>query len=242
MRRTAPAVVALLLVASAVAVVPMAMAQQTETETNRTAGNDTAEPGAQLSGVIAVGEAELDGEVEDRAYGIRIAEANSSAAKAAVVAEQVNATERRVDALAAERAELEAARENGSMREAQYRSRVAALHAESVTAARMVNRTNETASGLPAETLEANGVDVTAIRSLSDRAQNLTGPETAEIARSVAGSDAGQPALPDRAANRTDAGSDRPAGETGPDRPTPDRSGETGSATATNETTSPDAQ
>jgi len=209
MQRTTPVALAALLVVGALMAVPVAMAQETQTdqtnETNGTDENATA-PGEQLSGVVGVGEAELSGEVESRAYGIRIAQANSSDAKAAVVAEQLNRTDQRLAELEAQRAELETARENGSISQGQYRARMATLHAESQSASRLANQTNETAGELPAETLEANGVNVTAIRTLQDRAANLTGPETAEIARSVAGENAGQTARPDEAPDRPDAG------------------------------------
>jgi hypothetical protein len=232
MQRTTTAVLVALLVIGVLSAVPLAMAQQTGTETNQTSGTGTVAPGAQLSGVVGVGEAELDGDVESRAYGIRIARANSSDAKAAVVAEQLNATEQRLTELETRKAELETARENGSLSEGQYRAQVAKLHAESQSATRLANQTSETASRLPAEALEANGVDVMAIRTLSERAANLTGPETAEIARSIAGGNAGQSAGPGEAGTQTDAGSDRAGSER-------DRAGSDGGAdtrTATDET------
>lgn len=192
MRRTIPAVLAALLVVSTLAVVPAALAQQTETnETSNQTSNEGIEPGAQLSGVVGVQEAELDGEVESRAYGIRVAQSNSDDATAAVVADQLNSTEQRLTEIEAEQAELEDARENGSISEGQYQARSATLYAQSQSAQRLASQTNETASGLPAETLEANGVNVTAIRSLQDRAANLTGPEVAAIAQRIAGPNAG---------------------------------------------------
>jgi len=252
MRRTTSAVLALLLVVSAVAAVPMVMAQQTETQTNQTAGNDAAAPGAQLAGVVAVGDAEIDGEVESRAYDIRVDRANSSAAKAAVVADQLNRTSERLGELQERRQQLEQARDNGSMSEGEYRSRVATLHSESKNAQRLLNQTDETASELPADTLEANGVNVDAIRALSDRAANLTGPETAEIARSIAGDSAGKAVgageAADRSAgdgNRTDAGTDRTSGDDRGDTDgrtagNTDRSGTEDGTDSANETTSPD--
>jgi len=244
-------VVALVLVVSALTAVPFVVAQQTDTEqaSENTTGTESVAPGAQLSGIVAVGEAELDGEIEERAYGIRVARANRSDAKAAVVADQVNRTSERVADLEERREALEQARENGTLDEGEYRARVAALHAESRSAERMVNRTNRTASELPAETLDANGVDVTALRTLSERAANLTGPETAEIARSIAGEGVGQPARPDApargndtAGNRTSAGPERGGGG--------DTTASTGgqgaerdnSTPGTNETTRPAAQ
>jgi hypothetical protein len=238
----------MLLAVSALAVAPGAMAQQTETET--ATENETVEPGAQLSGVVGVQEAELNGDVEERAYGIRIAQANSSDAKAAVVAEQLNRSEQRVAELEERRAELEAARDNGSISNGQYRAQVAQLHAESQTVQRVNNQTNETASELPAETLEANGVNVTAIRTLSERASELSGPETASVARSIAGASVGADARPDGVEDRRggaendteDRGDDVTATEAGDDRPTADNEtatdGEETPTTTESETTS----
>ncbi|MDS0260201.1 hypothetical protein NDI56_12425 [Haloarcula sp. S1CR25-12] len=214
MQRTTTAALAALLVIGALVAVPIAMAQQTETDqSNQTTGNGTVAPGAQLSGVVGVGEAELSGEIESRAYGIRIARANSSDAKAAVVAAQFNETDERLTELESRRAALETARENGSLSVGQYRARVATLHAESRSTARLASQTNETASQLPAAALEANGVDVTAVRTLSERAANLTGPGTAAIARSIAGENAGQPVQP-AAGDRSSAGNARAGGNT----------------------------
>ena len=227
MRRAIPAIMAVLLAVSAIAVVPGAMAQRTETET--ATENETVEPGAQLSGVVGVQEAELNGDVEERAYGIRIAQANTDDAKAAVVAEQLNRSEQRVAELEERRAELEAARENGSISNGQYRAQVAQLHAESRTVERVNNQSDETASELPAETLEANGVNATAIRTLSERASELSGPETARVARTIAGASVGTDARPDGVDRRGDAengtateerGDDVTPTEAGPDRPT----------------------
>lgn len=232
-QRTTTTVLAAVLVIGALAAVPVAIAQQTATDrTNQTNGTATVSPGEQLSGVVGVGEAELSGEVESRAYGVRIANANSSEAKAAIVAEQVNESEQRIAEIERQRTALEAARENGSLSEGQYRARMATLHAESQSGARLVNQTSETASTLPAETLEANGVNVSAIQTLRDRAANLTGPETAEIAKRIAGENAGQPARPEEATTRSEAGAragsggDRGGADDGADAPT-----------ATNETT-----
>jgi len=233
MQRTTTAVLVALLVIGTLAAVPVAMAQQSETEqTAQSAGNDTVAPGEQLTGVIGVGEAEIDGEVESRAYGIRVADANSSDAKAAVVADQLNRTEQRLAELEDRKAKLQAARENGSISEGQYRARIATLHAESQSVSRLANQTNETAGELPAETLEANGVNVTAIRSLQDRSANLSGPETAAIAQSIAGENARQTARPEEA-NGSDAADRSGSDRAGPANATTET---TDDSTATNET------
>ncbi|WP_372479895.1 hypothetical protein ACAH01_00585 [Halomicrobium sp. HM KBTZ05] len=247
MRDTTTVLVAVVLVVGSLAAVPMAglAAQTTETPTetsttdtnttdaNATDANATA-PGEQLAGVVGVQGAEIDGEVETRAYGIRVAQSESNDSKAAVVGQQVADVEQRLDELEQRRETLEAARENGSMSEGQYRARMARLAAETRTAERLANQSNETAQSLPAETLEANGVNATAIQTLRDRADQLSGPEVAAIARSIAGANASDGFGPERAGER--GGDARNATERG-DRPDGDRAGERGPRGGENETT-----
>jgi len=230
MRRTTTALVAVMVVVGSLVAFPMAglAAQMTDTQTERnssqsngTESNATVSPGEQFAGVVGVQEAELEGEVDSRAYGISVARAVGNDSRAAVVADQLGDIETRLDSLEQRRQDLEAARENGSMSEGQYRARMARLAAEIRTVERLAIRSNETARELPAETLEANGVDATAIRTLRDRAQNLSGPEVAEIARSIAGENAGDGFGPERAEDRVlaDRGPDeRGNGTDGRDR------------------------
>jgi hypothetical protein len=214
MRRRTTAVIVAVLVVGSLAAFPMAGLAAQTTESTDTATNDTADenasvaPGEQLAGVVGVQEAEIEGEVDSRAYGIRVAQSASNDSKAAVAGEQLDDVEQRLDELEDRRAALDEARENGSMSEGQYRARMAKLNAETRTAERLTNQTNETAQTLPVETLEANGVNASAIKALSDRANELRGPEVAEIARSIAGEGAGNGFGPDRAGER---GADRGA-------------------------------
>ncbi|MBX0322553.1 hypothetical protein EGH21_05880 [Halomicroarcula sp. F13] len=193
MRRATPALLALLLVTSALAAVPAAtMAQETSTQTEQRGENATVAPGAQFAGAVGVQGAELGGEVEARAYGISVAKANTDTARAAIVADESGELEGRLEELRQRKAALQQARENGSMSEGEYRARMAQLHAETRTVERLASQTNETASTLPAAALEAKGVDMEAVRSLAQRSAELTGPEVAEIARSIAGNDVGE--------------------------------------------------
>ena len=218
MRRRTTAVIVAVLVVGSLAAFPVAglAAQTTETptESTDTATNDTAgenasvAPGEQLAGVVGVQEAEIEGEIDSRAYGIRVAQSASNDSKAAVAGEQLADVEQRLDELEDRRAALDEARENGSMSEGQYRAQMAKLNAETRTAERLTNQTNETAQTLPVETLEANGVNAAAITALNDHANELRGPEVAEIARSIAGEGAGNGFGPDRAGER---GGDRGA-------------------------------
>jgi len=207
---------AVLLVVGALAALPMAgMAQSTDATTETptptetpdgNASNASVAPGAQLAGVVGVQGAEIEGDVRSRSFGIRVARAASNESRAAVVAEQLGDVEQRLSELEAEHEALREARENGSLSEGEYRARAARLHAESRTVQRLANQSADAAAGIPEETLAANGVNATAIQTLRDRAGNLSGQETAAIARSIAGEGVGQPARPAAAGERGPAG------------------------------------
>lgn len=214
MARTAPVLVAALLVVGTLVAFPVAglaaQTEDTETETAQTEQTNASEnasvaPGAQLSGVVGVGEAELEGDVESRVYGIQVAQAKTNEAKADVVAERLGAVEKRLDELEAEKRDLDEARVNGSMNDGEYRAKMAAVHARTQSVERLANQTNETAQELPAELLEQKGINVSAIETLKDRADELGGPETAAIAQSIAGENVGQTPGPDMTGDRGQA-------------------------------------
>ena len=230
MRRLTAALMAAMLVMGTLAAIPaITMAQdtttpdgetttatpgaETEPDKNETSDNGT-DPGAQLAGVVGVSEAELDGELQSRTFGIKIANAASDGAKAGVVADQLNDSEERIEELQERKETLQEARKNGSIGEGEYRARIARLHAETRNVQRLTNGANETASVLPAETLEERGINATRITMLSERANELSGPEVAEIARGIAGQNAGGEARPEQARDR--GGAD--GSEDAPDR------------------------
>jgi hypothetical protein len=160
--------------------------------------NDSVAPGERLAGVVGVQDSEVDGEMEERTFDVRVRGAGSDNARAGVVADQINDTDARLEELEERRSELEEARENGSITEGEYRAQMAQVAAETRTVERMANASENASQGLPAETLEANGVNADAIQSLRDRAGNLSSPEVAEIARSIAGDNAGASMADDR--------------------------------------------
>lgn len=181
-----------LVVAPVAAAVPSSGPGATFATQETAAQNDSSvAPGEKLSGVVSVQSAEIEGEVAERTYGVRVAQANSNASKAAVVADTVDDVEGRVDELRQRKATLEAARENGSMSEGEYRAKMATVATKLSTARRLANASEDTAQGLPESVLAEKGINVTAIQALQDRAGNLTGPEVAKIARSIAGKDVG---------------------------------------------------
>lgn len=218
----AVAVVAVVVVVGAVpalAVVGPALATPTDAPTDggtaaADPGNASLAPGERLAGVVGVQRAELDGEVAARAFGRQVAGAASNGSKARIVGATVENISERLAALAEAKADLRAAHENGSIGTGQYRSQLAQLHARQRTLQRLANETEAVAAGLPDATLEANGVNVTAIRTLRTEARNLTGPETAAVARSIAGRGVGNGVGPP--ADRGPNANRGPDGERGP--------------------------
>ena len=187
-----------------------AVAQETGTETG-----DELTPGERLSGVVGVQAAEFDGEIEQNAFRIGLERAEDNATKASHIAAKLNESEARLAELSERKAELEARREDGNVTEGQYRARMARLATETETVREQLNRSNATAAELPEETLEANGVNATAIRTLQRNASDLSGREVAGIARSIAGNRSG---MPERGPP-SDRGGDRNASDARPGGP-----------------------
>lgn len=229
-RRT---LLALAVLAVAVVAAPAAALAGAEGSAPQDDENESVAPGERLAGVVGVQDAEIDGEIEERTFGHRVAAAASDEARASVVADEITDTEERLAALEQRRAGLEQARDNGSISEGRYRAEIARVAAETRTVRRMANASEDAAAGIPADVLEANGVNPDAIRALRDRAGNLSGPEVAEIARSIAGENPGAPAADD--AGPGDRG---PSGDGG-NETRDDATAET--TTADNETASGDA-
>lgn len=194
------------------------------------AGNDTA-PGEQFAGSVSVGEAEVENDVEQRAFGHRLQEAENDSERAAIIAEKLNETEKELAELREQRAALEEAYLNGEISEREYRVRTAKIAATLSGIEGTANKSAAAAAGIPNRTLAANGVDAERIDQLRSNASELRGGEVAEIARNIAGPNAGgSPGeRPSEAANRSEAGgpdergNGSDAGEGGQD------SGETGS-------------
>lgn len=215
MKRTASLLMVIVLVVGSFAAIPASGAfastptgtdmagSQTTTASNNASSESNASiaPGAHFSGAVGVHGAELRGDVESRKFGIRIAEANTADAKAGIVAGQLNESQQRVERLQQRLAELKQARQNGTISQGEFAARVSEIHAELNTVQHMANRSADVARGLPEETLQANGVNVSAIEQLRERASNLSGPEVAAIARTIAGPNAGE--RPGKAGNRS---------------------------------------
>lgn len=213
MNRTAAITLALVTLVAAVGVGPAAAlgAGDAGTATAVDAGNETnesdVEPGAQLSAVVGVQEAEVDGDIESRAFGHAVANAASNESKADVVADQVKRNEERLDDLEERKAELQEQHEAGNISEGKYKAGMAKIAAETATIQRTTNQSANASEEFPAELLEERGVNASAIRTLSDRASELSGGEVSEIAKRIAGERTGQAGgAPDDVGERGDAG------------------------------------
>lgn len=173
---------------------------ENDTDVNETDDNETAtdepSPGAMLAGSIGVHQAEMNGEIEARSFGHQVAAAATNDSKAEVLNLTHERVEERLSEIESEKAAVEAAYDNGTISESQYQARMTVLNAKTAQIERMTNETERTAGTLPNETLEANGVNVTAIHQLRDRAHNMSGPEVSQMARQIAGNHVGAPMGP----------------------------------------------
>ena len=148
---------------------------------------DATAPGEQLSGVIGMSEAELEGDLEQRTFGVKMAQAATADAQTDVVGDQLAAIDDRLSHLEDRKAELEEKREAGEITEGQYRASMATIAAQTRSALQLTNQSEQAASGLPTDLLEDRGIDVEAIQTLKDQAHELSGPEVADIARDIGG-------------------------------------------------------
>ncbi|QLG49593.1 hypothetical protein [Natrinema halophilum] len=218
MNRTTSITLVAVLVVTAVAV-PLAAAgvvsnDVSQADTDPKAGNESVKPGERFVAAVGVQNAEIEGDVSERAYRVRIANAETNETKAAIVAAQIEETETRLDELEARLETLNESRAAGERSEGRYRAEVAKTVAELRTVERQVTAAETTAARLPKSVLAERGVDVESIRTLRDRAGELGGPDTTAIARSVAGDEVGRSMGDDRATRRPNAGDDSSADET----------------------------
>ncbi len=205
MKRTS-ILVALMVIVGMVAIPAVGAVAQENSETEPENDVDEMSPGERLSGVMGVQQAELDGEIERNAFTIALERADDNATKASHITEKLNETEARLTEFDERKAELDEQRANGDITEGQYRAQMAKMATEVETQKQQLNQSNATASELPEETLEENGVNVTAIGTLMNNANELSGGEVSEIARSIAGDRSG---VVDRPGEDRDRSEDR---------------------------------
>lgn len=226
MRRTV-LIVAFLTLFAVLAVPAMGLAPATDGAAQVEDGE--AAPGEQLAGVVGVQGAELDGELDQRAFGIQFAQAADNETRADVVADRIGSVDDRLDELQERKETLEERYEAGEIPEGKYRAEMAKVAAEIQMLSQATNQTERAAGSVPAGLLEERGVDADAIQRLKQKASDLSGPEVAEIARGIAGPGVGEPRGGPGNATGPPVNATGPPGEAD-DNPASDRSGSTQSA------------
>ncbi|MFC7237096.1 hypothetical protein ACFQS4_02510 [Saliphagus sp. GCM10025317] len=193
-RRTSMALtVALLVAAVAVPLAAASVVPNGAVQEGSDAENESIAPGEQLSAAVGVQDAELEGDVSERAFGLELANAESDEAKAAIIAERHGEDEARLEKLEGRLETLNESREAGEVSEGHYRAEVAKVVAEMGSVERRAAIGATAAGELPTDVLSAQGVDVDEIRTLRERAGERGGPDVAATARSIAGEGVGQP-------------------------------------------------
>lgn len=173
--------------------------------------------GQQLSAVVGVGQAEVEGEVEERSFALQLGNASNDSERAQVVGENARTLRQELSDVRERIDELRQAREDGNISEAEYRARVAPLAARAQGLERQVNATSNASEGIPADVLEANGVNTSALQELKNNAANLSGGEVSEIARSIGGPNTGSPVRSGPPEEVPGGGNETPGGERGGD-------------------------
>lgn len=191
------------LTAMPVAGVAGASVAQNDTDDGETDGTDGGNesdvaPGERLSGVVGAQSAELGGEVQERAFGLRLANASTNESAADVVAEQATEIQQRLDGLDQRLNDLREQREAGEITRGEFAARAAEIEAERASLERVANHTAAAAGELPADLLEERGVNASAIDQLAQRASELGGQEIRDVARGIAGENVGQFAAQER--------------------------------------------
>lgn len=143
------------------------------TPTTATETDDGAEPGALFAGAVGVHNASLHGDVQERAFRISVAGADTPEAKARIVSERVADVEQRIAVLDRRQAELQEARDNGTISPGEYRARRAVISAEANSLLTVLQHAETVTVDLPTLVLDGVSVDLSTITSLQSRARAL---------------------------------------------------------------------
>jgi hypothetical protein len=150
------------------------------------ASNETA-PGERLAGVVGVQQSEIEAGLEYRSFEIRLTQAASRDEQAETVSEQITDIEARIEGVEGRMQTLAERREAGEISEGRYRAEVARVAAQIEALEALADQSQRAAGKLPAELLEQRGINVTAVQTLRERADELSGREVEEIAREIGG-------------------------------------------------------
>lgn len=150
-------------------------------ESNTTTG---VSPGQQLAGAVGAQGASLQDELWNRTLTERLANATTAAGRAEVVSDEVAILEAYLAELRSARENLTESWNSDDLSEGRYRNSLSEFVIRARTVERRANQTARAAENLPTATRESHGIDVSYIRSLGERANELYQFEN-EIAREV---------------------------------------------------------
>lgn len=190
------AMVASMVVSAPASAAGMAAANVQTNDERATTGPETVadqhdvQPGERLSGVVAVQTAEIDGEIETRAYGLTVTKAATNESRADAVARKLESNGERVAELERHLEDLEQQRDAGEINEGEYRAKTATAAVQLRTVERTTDQSAQAAGELPADLLEERGIDADAIERLRQNASELRGGAV-DVAGDIAGDRAG---------------------------------------------------
>ncbi len=130
--------------------------------------HDDLRPGEAVSGAIAGGDADVQGEIEVRAFGHQLQNATAEE-RAELIAERLASDNETLDTLEERASELESELNNGTITHGQYLAELNRIVAQSNAIELAMNRSAGAAVGLEAE-LGDVGVSVTDITEIRERA------------------------------------------------------------------------
>lgn len=146
-------------------------------------GNNTAELtfGQQIAVIVSAQQAEVRSEIENKAFEYRFEQGN----KSETVTERVREIHEKILEFKREKAELREKYRNGNLSRQEYIAKKTRLSIKANTTNKSLSQvTNKTESMNQSERTQVN---FTAINILKNEARNMTGPEVARVAHTIAG-------------------------------------------------------
>ena len=142
-------------------------------ESSEDAADGDGTPGEYLTGVVGSHNAQLEGEISERAYEVRLSNAESDEAKAAVVAAHHEKSQDRLEDLELRLEEIDESRDVGEISEGRYDAEVATVDAEIRAVERQTEAVYQTANDLPETALEDHSVDPDSIAEVRAAADEI---------------------------------------------------------------------
>lgn len=164
---------------------------ETDEELNETDTPNATAPGEQLSGIMGMQKAELEGDIENRAFGLRLMMADSDEERADILSEQFHKHADRMETIEEQLAQLNESHNASEISPGQYRAQIAPMGPQLHSIESIANQSGQIASELPPHLLEERNISMEHIHELRQNASKMSGGEVAEMARGIGGPHAG---------------------------------------------------